>query len=182
MHHVRRSRAAMLGILPPQKSRHSHPRLPALRHVPGRHHRKGFRRPRKLAASLRLLLLWFSHRERHRLETLWQHNPRRTRTPALGHASLQATRYLYIARRLPAVGGCQHGASRLVSTLQPAAVACQHFSFSRSEPCPAAHEEPLPAAVDSTLVGRLWDVLAEVRRSRRAQRGGGLTSGGRRPE
>src|SRR5215216_7286397 len=99
MHHVRRSRAAMLGILPPQKSRHSHPLLPALRHVPYRHHRKGFRRPRRLAASLRLLLLRFSHRERHRLGTLRQHNPRRTRTPALGHASLQATRYLYIARR-----------------------------------------------------------------------------------
>src|ERR671913_2079411 len=98
MHHVRRPRAAMLGILPPQKSRHSHPRLPALRHVPGRHHRKGFRRPRRLAASLRLLLLWFSHRERNRLVTLWRHNPRRTRTPALGHASLQATRYIYVAR------------------------------------------------------------------------------------
>src|SRR5215203_3440264 len=98
MHHVRRPRAAMLGILPPQKSRHSHPRLPALRHVPGRHHRKGFRRPRKLAASLCLLLLWFSHRERNRLVTLWKHNPRRTRTPALVHASLQATRYIYVAR------------------------------------------------------------------------------------
>src|SRR5918992_2310231 len=57
MHRVRRPRAAMLGILPPQESRHSHPRLPALRHVPDGHHRPGFGRPRRLAAFLRLLLL-----------------------------------------------------------------------------------------------------------------------------
>ena len=76
---------------------------------------------------LRLLLLRFSHRERHRLDTLWQHNPGGTRTPALGHASLQATRHIYVAR-----SGLIHGASRLVSTLQPKALARQQVSFFHS--------------------------------------------------
>src|SRR5215208_1501941 len=132
MHRVRRPRAAVLGIFPPQKSRHSPPRLPALRHVPDRHHRPGFGRPRRLAAFLRLLLLRFSHRERHGLDTLWQHNLRRIRTRAPCHASLQATRYIYIARRL----------WRLVSTLR--ALQALALSISASLlPRPAAYEDPM---------------------------------------
>src|SRR5215213_913726 len=58
----------------------------------------------------------------------------------------------------------------------------EHFSFSRSEPCPAAHDEPLPAAVAFYVRGEATRRLAEVLRSRRAERGGGLTSEGQRPE
>src|SRR5215218_7449735 len=63
-----------------------------------------------------------------------------------------------------------------------AKIRCQHFSFSRSEPCPAAHDEPLPAAVAFYVRGEATRRLAEVLRSRRAERGGGLTSEGQRPE
>jgi hypothetical protein len=96
---------------------------------------------------------------------------------------------------------CQHGASRLVSPLRPSGSACQHGAFGALSarlgpfrpslsacqllplrPSSAAHEEPLLTALGSTLVGTIRDDLAEMLRSRRAERGGVLTSEGQGPK
>src|SRR5829696_6478444 len=51
-------------------------------------------------------------------------------------------------------------ALQLVSTLRASkALARQHVSFLCLGPCPASHDEPLPAAVGFTLVARLRDDL-----------------------
>src|SRR5215204_6764305 len=67
---------------------------------------------------------------------------------------------------------------RLVSTLRAYGSRSSAFQLLLLRPRSAAHEEPLLTAIGSTLMERLGDDLAEMLRSRRAQRGGGLTSEG----
>src|SRR5215208_2640728 len=69
-------------------------------------------------------------------------------------------------------------ALQLVSTLRPSGFACKLFRFLSFGTCPAAHDEPLPAALGFCALGKVARRLAEMLRRRRPQGGGGLTSGG----
>src|SRR5215213_5184647 len=68
-------------------------------------------------------------------------------------------------------------ALQLVSTLRHSGFACKLFSLLRFGTCPAAHDEPLPAAVGFCAIGEVERRIAEMLRRRRPQGGGGLTSG-----
>jgi hypothetical protein len=66
----------------------------------------------------------------------------------------------------------------LSARFEPTALACQHFSFSLSCLAVQRMRNRCLRRSGSTLVGRLPHDLAEMLRSHRAQRGGGLTSAG----